>query len=260
MRTIEQYKKRREQEKRNPKFHIAHLPVGTVVEVEWPASGFINEEARTYPNETYPRKIVTVVNILCNGYNSYLLETTEWQELSKSLSSINIGWVRKIVSRGVGKLNPEDQATVDGLRKRRADYLATQLSSWSDHDDKPTSRQFNSPSNGNRYHISYLAVFLRQYMRERGYMNPLDQHLYDIDQISEFLHTRLTKRYITRPYSPETGFFYGLGGYTVSKKQFAKLFQQAIVKSKRRRRVAAAIEECRQMEQYEREWEHDYDE
>jgi len=260
MRTVAQYKARREQEKREGKFHLAHFPIGTVVEVECPTLKFLNEDERQYPGEAYPRKTTTIVGLSANGDNSFVFDMPEWCELSKDINTMNLQWIRKIVSRGTGKLNAEDQAIVDGIRKRRAEYMAKHHPKYPDNGyESETLQKTNEPANGNRYHISYFVGFLRQYMRERGYLNDLDQHLYNMDFITDFIYSRLTKRYRIEPYSEEAGFCFGPGDYTVSKKQFAKLFKQAIAKGKHCRRVVAAIEAARQNELYSREWEHDYD-
>lgn len=252
MRTVAEYRARREEARKNIKVHLGHLPIGTVVEVEDPTLSF---EPGT---DHYKRRTSVVAGLQKNGIDSYVFNMLDYCELSQSVNSINISWIRKIVSRGTGKLSAEDQATLESLKERRRVYMATHHPKWHD-EPKETLQNTGEACNGNRYKISYFPMFLSLYLKERGLVTELGEHLYDMDWVNNYVYENITKRYLVLPYSKKTDWCLGSRDFTVSKKQFAKVVKQALAKGKRSRHIAVAIEYAEEMERMEREWAHDYD-
>lgn len=249
MRAVAEYRKNRADQQRLGKFHIGHLPVGTVVEVEYPGhDNFIKEEDRVHPDEMYGRKQLTIVKVYPNGENSYVFDYTEWSALGADLSSMNINWIRRIVSRGTGKLTDEDQAKVDQFAKDRLAYMAERHPNWTPH-TRPLVQGNTLPTNGNRYRFWYVAHFVQGWMTERGYYDDHCQHLYDVDFIIESIVPHFT-RVEGAGWSSE---------YTISKKRFAKVMKHILAKAAKSRRVAAAITAAEEWKQYEHDMAHDYD-
>lgn len=249
MRTVAEYRKNRADQQRMGKFHIGHLPVGTVVEVEYPGhDNFVQEEDRVHPDEMYGRKQLTIVRVYHNGENSYIFDYTEWSDLCSDLSSMNTNWIRRIVSRGTGKLTDEDQTKVDQFAKDRLVYMAEHYPNWKPN-IPPTIKENTMPVNGNRYRFWGIANFIQGWMTERGYYGDHRQHLYDVDFIIGSIVPHLTKVEGTG-WSSE---------YTISKKRFAKAMKQILAKAAKSRRVAAAITAAEEWKQYVQDMEHDHE-
>lgn len=70
------------------KFHLAHFPVGTIIEV------FV--ECVTKEPEQYE-----VSEIHCNGFNSWVLQTTTKDDLT-GWKAFNMCYVTRIIKRGTG--------------------------------------------------------------------------------------------------------------------------------------------------------------
>lgn len=224
------------------KFHIGHFPVGTVVEVECPCE-VINKGDYIHPGERYKRKVITVVAVVPNGQDSYLLKATEWSESGYDLYAINMGWVRRIVSRGIGKLTLEDQTKVEQFAKDREDRMKEIIPNWCKRKEV-TLKSSTLPVNGNKYRFNHDPGFVALWMHERGYLNPDQQHLYDMEYIWEQL----------LPHFNVTGGWWAI--YTIPKKKFARIMKQVIAKAKISRRAAAAVEHWLAMVQYEKDMAH----
>ncbi|ARV76806.1 hypothetical protein PHABIO_175 [Pseudomonas phage Phabio] len=240
MRTVAQYRQRRAAEQAQGKFHLGHLPIGTVVEVEDPCGGFLSKSAQVYPGESYPRIKLVVAGIEPNGENSYVFSYPEWSTLCADVSCINIQWIRRIVSRGTGKLLPEDQALMDKFRQDRIDYMAEHHPAWSER-RAPTIKEATLPCNGNNYRFWDSRGLVAGWMAEHGYSSPTGQHLYDHEKIMAGLFPYLT---VINPDS------FGRE-LMISKKKFARVMKRVLAKAKTSRHIAAAITEAEMAKQYE---------
>lgn len=229
--------------KRKNNFNIGHFPVGTVFEFECPTGGYIPEEERKYPDETYNRQIATVVSVIENGAHSYILEYPEWQDSGKCLAAVNMGWARRIIKRGTGKLIEQDQILTDSLRQKRVDYMAEHHPGWGV--NKETLQNSNGPVNGNKYKIEFLRGFVHMWLTERGYFKHGTQHLYSIDYIVETVWARLPKE------ESRWGAVSNIG-----KKKFAKIMKQVLAKAKVSRAKTHREDQAEQMREYERDFDY----
>lgn len=239
--------RRKEQDKKRwyPKFHIGHFPIGTVVEVESPRAGnIISDEAdRINPDEVYPRQQVTVSGILNNGPDSWLIKLTKQCELGTWLNSINIGWVRSIVSRGPGYLTTEDQAEVDRINAEHNAKKARILG------HRPTNHGSEWPmTKGNCYAAYSFSMLTHHLVYNHPTLKIKDHtHLVDVDALAHALYLRFK-----HTLDIEERMFY------VPRKKLYRAYKQLLAKYFVRRRVESAIDARMNMEQYERDMEAEY--
>lgn len=238
--TVAEARRTRALEKLNGKFHIAHFPIGTVVEVESPTNGFIHDESqRPHPDHMYHRTTHTVAGVVNNGPDSWLIERAEKCKLGDWLDVINISWVRRIVKRGDGQLYGEEKAEVERIRALRNEFLNRY--------DRPRDprMEMQQPSYSKGTYMTYSITELVRLHLNKVYNNRDEDHLYDIDKLTQIVVGILKPRW--------TGF-----AISINKKRFARAMKQAMAKGKVSRKKRASDEYKAEMKRWEKEMEHDY--
>lgn len=245
MSSVQQYREQRRRHQALGKFHTAHFPIGTIVEVESPFNkNPLPMEQRNHPDEIYGRNVETVAGIISNGPNSWLIQLASKSDLTEALDATNIDWVRRIISRGNGTLLPKDQAVVDQIKRDRAELFKRR--GWKD--PNPTQLQLlSAPTYNNSYGIFDLRHFLNCYINEHPQYrtNGISDHLIDFDRLYELVSIQFPQ---FRPV------IIGFKVHSINKKRFARVVKAAYAKSKTSRRKAEQLEALENQEQYEREF------
>lgn len=226
------------------KFHIAHFPVGTVVEYENPFNRFLSEDQRVHPEESYERSTAVVCGVRSNGPNSWLVEFAEPSEVGGGCGQTNIQWVRKIVSRGNGKLLSKDQQIVDQLREAQKAEMAKHNVVFRD----TAIANSTVPTPGNCYGIYDMRSFLHCYtLTHPLYKVTNGQHYINFDKLLHLVLARLPQ------FKPENYF----DVKSVNKKKFARIFKAAYAHSKTNQRAVERVNAALDAEHYAREMELD---
>lgn len=248
MRTVQQYREQRRLRQELGNWNVGHFPIGTVVEVESPHNKFVPEADRRHPEEIYGRSVATVSGVTSNGPDSYLIQLVDKCNLSCDVQSTNINWVRAIVSRGTGKLNPDDQAVIDQIRQDRIELFKEK--GWG-HPYESIHQLASESVPGNCYGIGDLRYFLANYIENHPrYANQkVGEHLID----SHKLYVLVAKNL------PEFNVYSYGKVVSVNKKRFARIVKAAYARAKVRRRVMQAINRRLDEEHYEREFAFDND-
>lgn len=219
------------------KFHIAHFPVGTIIEVESVCNNFLPEDQRLNKHEFYARSIHTVAGVEMNGPNSWIIERAEKCKLGNWLDGINISWVRRIIKRGDGNLYGDEKALVESIREHRRKLFEER--------DKHNAQPYPPSYCKGTYNAYSIRELVRLHL-ETVYNNRDKDHLYDIDLVTKIVVGILKPSW--------KGF-----SIHINKKRFARAMKQAMAKGKVSRKKRASDEYKMEMERWEKEMAHDYD-
>lgn len=232
------HREARQLEQQLGKFHVGHLPIGTVIEFESPTNGHIPKEQRQHPEEMYGRSTATVAGITSNGPDSWLAELVSKSELTGDLDYINFAWIRRIVSRGTGKLTVEDQATVD---KIRAEYAQSAGKVFT---EDAQMRIIFKAGHRSTYNVAWVSDLVTFYLNHHpAYKNVSSDHLIRRDLITKFILSRVGVKDKHNH------------SFVINKRKFAKIFKAAYQHSRISRRKSQAEENRELAEIYARDWE-----
>lgn len=217
------------------KFHTAHFPVGTIIEVESVCNQFLPEDQRPNEYEDYGRSIHTVAGVESNGPNSWIIERAEKCKLGNWLDGINMSWVRRIIKRGDGQLYGEEKELVERIRESRRKLFEER--------DKHQAQPYPPSYCKGTYNAYSIRELVCRHLTT-VYNNRDQDHLYDIDLVTRIVVDILKPSW--------KGF-----SIRINKKRFARAMRQAMAKGKVSRKKRASDEYKMEMERWEKEMEHD---
>lgn len=246
MKTVAQYRAERTRAQTLGKFHIAHFPVGTVVEYENPAALRLSDEEKvTRPYQSYTSGVGVVSGVIQNGINSWVVEFTTLCPFGmETIARVNMSWVRKIIKRGTGKLTEEDQAVFNETLKHLADARAEHENKWG----KANKYSSFMPSFSKGTYKTYdLSTLVHHYLVKQ----PKDDHYVNVDLLVKKLAV------MTKANWHQEGYF---GGYLlINKKRFARLFAKAYNHSKTNRAKAAYLDDLESQKAMEEALDREHD-
>lgn len=235
MKTVEQARQERAEARARGKFHLAHFPYGTIVEIESPNGRYLEESERPTEYDRHERSVHTVVGIRNNGPDSWVLQFAEQCPLTKGLNGANICYVRRIIKRGDGTLQGEEKTLVDNIRAGEEVRDAEDLKRW--------KRQVIPSFAKGTYRTLSVNELVRNYLKNVANHRDPD-HLYDIDDIIKHVCR------VVQPRWDEKGFW---SFATVSKKKFHRAMKSALAHCKVGRAQKSREEDAEEMARMERE-------
>lgn len=196
-------------EKQKNLFNRGHFTPGTVIE---------------YKVDTGSAIIATVEGVICNGPNSWLVQTTDICPLLKrdgiddadAKKAINITWVTRIISRGTGRYR----------------VIPCSKNDWKVFDRHYSELSMFQRKSKSTYTVTDLGTLVQYMIRNNPrYSSYKEDHIFNIDN----LYADIGKKLQIKPFIKNgRTMWYG----TVNKCRFHSVLKRLLAKHKRSRKAA----------------------